>query len=349
MKLLRSSATRNATLGIMSLCLLAALPACSPSSSPAPAPAAAQEVRVEKDITFGPGAFNLGDPQAGLADLSSYVATLKVSFDGNSRGKAETWSKTYTMLVTREPLARQWTVEQSANGSAAETALHAEMNGLYYEKHGQDACNADGLPQEDLPSESYEPAAFLSGVIGAEEAGPQDVNEIPAMRYTFDQRAVGVADLAQSTGEMWVTNEGGYVVKYLLTTTAGPDYFGAGVDGILSMEYELTGPNAPLTITLPEDCPPGLVNAPTLPDATNVENTPGLLAFDTPTSMAEVVTFYTEQLPPLGWSPQGDPMLAEGAAVLIYTSGDVAVTITIEDADGRSHVTIFSGPAQTLS
>lgn len=344
----RSFALKRLALALLSPCWLLALAACGPSSSRAPVAAAPQQVKVEKDITFGPGSFHLGDTEAGLADLSSYVATLRVSFDGTRAGKAEIWSKTYTMHATRQPLARHWTIEQSANGSAADTVLQAEMNGLYYEKHGQDSCNAGALPQEDLPSESYEPAAFLSGVIGAEEVGTEDVNDIPTTHYSFDQRALGTADVAQSTGEMWVASEGAYVVKYLLTTTAGPDHFGAGVGGTLSMEYALTGPNAALTIALPEDCPPGLVNAPALPDATNVENLPGLLAFDTATPMAEAVAFYTEQLPPLGWSPQGDPLLAEAAAMLIYTSGDVVATITIEKADGQSHVTIFSGPGQPM-
>jgi hypothetical protein len=34
--------------------------------------------------------------------------------------------------------------------------------------------------------------------------------------------------------------------------------------------------------------------------------------------------------------------------MLIYTSGDVVATITIEKADGQSHVTIFSGPGQPM-
>ena len=58
---------------------------------------------------------------------------------------------------------------------------------------------------------------------------------------------------------MWVAANGGYVVKYVLTTSHDPDYFGEGVEGELSWDYELTNVNQPVTMELPADCPAGML------------------------------------------------------------------------------------------
>ncbi len=47
--------------------------------------------------------------------------------------------------------------------------------------------------------------------------------------------AFGQFCLAQSTGEMWVASDGGYIVKYLVTTKGDANYFGEGIDGTLRL------------------------------------------------------------------------------------------------------------------
>jgi hypothetical protein len=46
-----------------------------------------QEITIEKDITYGPGNFQYPDPLAGLSVLSSYKATLSLTFEGTRDGK----------------------------------------------------------------------------------------------------------------------------------------------------------------------------------------------------------------------------------------------------------------------
>jgi hypothetical protein len=90
---------------------------------------------------------------------------------------------------------------------------------------------------------------------------------------------LGQLGLAKSSGELWVAVAGGYVLRYVVSTTGDADTFGAGVAGTLQMVYELAV--APQALALPADCPAGLVDVPQLPDATNVESTPGVLAYTT--------------------------------------------------------------------
>jgi hypothetical protein len=309
----------------------------SQATEGAPADSQESEELIVK-IDFGPGAFDFPNTKAGLADLSSYKATLTLSFDGTHDGQAEQWSKTYVMLSVKEPTARQLTIEKSGDNPDPEAVFMAEANGAAYERTGEDTCNATVIDSENVLAETWEPAGFLTGVIGADEAGAETVNDVAANHYTFDERAFGQLDIAQSTGEMWVASEGGYIVRYLLTTQGDADYFGEGIEGTLTWDYQLTDVNAPLAIELPADCPSGLVDAPLLPDASNVLNVPGVLAYDTASAVAEVAAFYQEQLPTLGWELQGEPAVTDTATVTTFALGDQQLNVLIFLAEAGAEV-----------
>jgi hypothetical protein len=302
---------------------------------------------IDEQITYGPGDFQYPDPRAGLADLSSYQARLIITFDGTRDRNALKWTKNYVMLSSNEPRAKQWNIEKSGDISNLEPVFIAEMNGVNYKKRGQDACAINTIREDDTLSQRLEPASFLTGVIGAEEAGSETVNEIPAAHYTFDQRALGEDGITESTGELWVAVDGGYLVKYLLTTKAGSDYFGKGLEGTLTYDYALTSPNQPVEISLPEDCPPGLVDAPMLPDGTVVANLGGVLTYDTVSSVSDATAFYQEKIPSLGWKVDGEPTISETAVYLSYGKGeeDMAIIITAND-DGGTRVQVIVGQFQ---
>ena len=135
---------------------------------------------VSVDVDFGPGPLIFPDTKAGLADLASYKATLTLSFDGTRDGQPSQWSKTYVMLNTKEPAARQLTLEKTGDISDLDAVFMAEMNGAAYERHGENACNAGVMDSENSLAETWEPAGFLTGVIGAEEAGAETVNDVAA-------------------------------------------------------------------------------------------------------------------------------------------------------------------------
>jgi len=150
--------------------------------------------------------------------------------------------------------------------------------------------------------------------------------------------------VGNSKGEMWIATDGGYVVKYLLTTTGKDDLFGDGVEGVLTWDYELTGINQPVAIALPAGCPAVLADVPALPDATAVVNGPGDLSFDTATGITDVVAFYTGKLPPLGWTATVDPAVDDTGASLEFSKGDQTVSIDISTANGTTSVDVTEFP-----
>lgn len=301
---------------------------------------------VPKEQAFGPGPFMLADTRSGLGDLSSYKATLTYTFNGTQAGQAEQWTKTYVMLTTKEPAARQITVETTGAVPAIDSVFMAEADGASYERLGENACSANLIEPGNSLADWMEPAGFLTSVMGAEEAGSETVNDVAANHYTFDERALGALDIMKSTGEVWVASDGGYIVKYTTTTTGDAKYFGEGIEGTVTWDYELTDVNQPLTLELPADCPSGMVNAPQLPDATDVVNMPGLLTFTTVTSLADAAAFYQKQIPELGWTLVGDPAITDTTAILSFSEGNQTMNVIIIVDDTGTKVQILLENAQ---
>ena len=310
----------------------------SPSDAQAP-----EEIFVEGDVTFGPGAFDFLAPATGLAELASYKATLGLSFVGTEAGQPSQWSKTYVMLSVLEPLARQLTVESAGQLAEAEPVFMAEAAGTAYERLGANACSAAVLDPAYLLAEQMEPASFLTGVFGAEAAGDEVVGGVTARRYTFDERALGELGVAESTGELWVAADGGYLLQYRLATTGGADYFGEGIEGTLTWDYALTEVNQPLTLALPADCPAGMLDAPLMPAAVDVLSEPGLVSYTTSATPAEVAAFYQAQLPELGWQPVDDGVVVENLALQEFNRAEHQLTLMVLAGTAGTDVTLVVG------
>lgn len=256
---------------------------------------------MEIDIELGPGSFDYPDAAVGLETLSSFKASLTVSFDGTEGGQARQWSNTSVLIYQKEPPARTLTFETTAVVENPEPAFRAEMNGAEYEQAADGNCFAKPLNPDDSIIEFLNPVIALIGVLGAEEAGQETINGIETNHYTFDERALGQAGLNESSGELWVASQGGYLVRYHLKTEGDENYFGEGMAGTVSWDYELSEVNQVAAIQLPENCPAGMVDAPLLPDAAVITNMPGLLQYETAVSVANAFAFYKQELPKRGW------------------------------------------------
>lgn len=231
-----------------------------------------------------------------------------------------------------------------------EPAFLGELDGSSLETNAEGSCVIDVLKPESSNIDWWEPTHLLSGLLGADEAGQEDVNGLSADHYTFDQRALALNGVAESTGEVWVAADGGYILKYVLTTTGGEEYFGKGIEGTLTWDYALTDIDQKLTMELPEVCLAQLVPAPRLPDATNVRSLSGWLSYNTSTTMEDAGAFYRAQLPSLGWTLTNEPPIAEMAEMaqmtpenLIlqeFTKGDQVMYVTISLGTTATEVNI---------
>jgi hypothetical protein len=325
--------------------------ACNTATAaiPTPTPALTPEVRevtIHKDVTYGTGPFQLPDPKVGLADLTSYTATLAVSFHGTHAGTPVKWTKTYVMLVVKDPAARQLTIEKTGDLADTDPVFMLELGGVADERHGDGACISTVVEPGRSLGDRFEPAGFLGFVSGADEAGTEKINNVSTNHYTFDQHAIGEDGLVEATGELWVETKSGYVVKYLISRTAKADYFGEGVEGKLDVEYELTDVGKKIAFEVPADCPAGLIDAPQLPDASNVVSSPGQLTYESSTGMADAAAFYQKELPKSGWKSSAEPVIAETDTLLTFTKGDQRLMVVLAIKEGKTIITLILGSAQ---
>jgi hypothetical protein len=327
------------------------LPACQLSKSATqatgvPVTGNATAGTIQANVEFGSGPLRLVDPTAGLPDLSSYKATLTLSFDGTKAGQPNQWSRVYVMLASHDPAAHQLTIETA--GGVPAPLFMAEVNGMSYERRGEKDCTASATEADNSLSAKWEPAGFLPGIIGADTAGAETVNGVATNHYTFDERALGEAGLTKSTGQVWVASEKGYVVRVLLATKAGADYFGEGVDGTLTWEYNLTDINKPVLINLPAGCPGGLVDMPLMPDAQNVRRLPGVTIYSSAGSLQDVFAFYKDKLPPLGWVAAGEPGVTDTVGVATFVQGDQQLSVIATKSENTVTVRLVIGAALSL-
>jgi hypothetical protein len=294
---------------------------------------------------FGPGSFDLPDPTAGLTALKGYRASVVVSFDGTIDGAPAKWASTSTMLRNRDRHAGQLTVENTGDIPAPDPAWLLESAGTAYRRDAAGTCTAKPADPESSSLAELEPAGRLGGVIGGESIGHRVVAGIEADGYRFDERAVGQAGLAKSSGEVWVATDGGFVVSYDLTSTGGADLFGGGTEGTTTSKYELTDANVSVQIDVPDVCPPGLVQAPKLPDAANVIDAPGLTMYDTASTLADVLAFYDQQAPATGWTRVGDAAVGDTSATVDYTTGDGSVALIARKTAAGTRVNLLATTA----
>jgi hypothetical protein len=305
-----------------------------------------EQVTIDREITLGTGPFVLEDPKIGLSDLKSYTATLTISFEGTQDGSAHRWSKTYVMVADQEHQSRELSLEKTGDLSSLEPRYTAERAGASYEWQGGSSCFGNPIEADNSLSKRLEPAGMLGIVIGAEEAGSETTNGVPSNHYTFDQQALGLGDLTESTGELWAASDGGYIVKYLLASKGKADYFGEGTEGTLTLDYELTGVNEPVEIEIPADCPPGLVDAPQMADASDLVSAPGLLTYTTASTIQDAAAFYQQELPKLGWQSAGESSVTEESALMTFDRDAETMVVSMTLQNGTTNVQIAVLPTQ---
>jgi hypothetical protein len=315
------------------------------SSTPASGPTTdPSTLTLNVALTPGPGALFMPAMTAGLDKLSAYRATLLVSFAGTNAGQAEVWSKTYTMLVVNQPLARQLSITTTTASTAAiaDPLPQTEIGGVRYTGGGPAACAAQVVGADTPALAESEPAALLPGLLGADEAGSATVNQMATKHYTFDARALALNDGQAYTGEAWVAADGGYLVKYTLEGKGGPANFGEGVSGTMTWDYNLTDVNQPAAIGVPSGCPLGQLEVSAMPGAQNVVKTVGQLAFDLPSATIDaVLAYYKNQLTAAGWAAGHAPQIEPGQmGTAAFTKGDRMIAVIVSLAAGQTSVSL---------
>ena len=290
-------------------------------------------------FTFGSGAVVIRDPASGLAELSSYRATLSESFDGTADGKAATWWTARTRAETRSPVARELAVDSSGDSAPVQPSRSWLAEGIGYASFGGGACAASSKAAAADPI--GELVNRLPPVLGAVSSGAEQVNGIDAIRSTFDGAAIGLGKAGTAAGTVWIAASGGFVARYELTIKAGVAFFGPGIDGTWTARYDLKDVGAVAPIAPPAACGTGPVDAPIMDGATDVVRSSGVLSYQVSAGLDAVKSFYESGAQGLGWTSAHEAQQTDTALVLEYTSDDGRVTVFATVSGGATTVRIL--------
>ena len=271
------------------------------------------------------------DPAIGLGGLSSYRATLHLSFDGTRDGTPLAWSQDLLLESDQAASARLLTIDRQ--GPDAGQAVHGMLIGQFgvmslYQPAADEACQADsGNTALAIP----EPARLLRSIQKplAFDSSPQEKNGISTLHAIFGPPEVGAGSQAKGTGEIWIAQNGGYILRYSLEMNGSADDWGKGIEGVMRWDYNLEQVGQPLGLLPPMSCPLGMVDAPLPEDAAKVESKPGILTFTSSLDLAAAAQFYRDRLSARGWNEVMPAFLSSRAARLVFTQPDRQLIVHI--------------------
>jgi hypothetical protein len=175
----------------------------------------------------------------------------------------------------------------------------------------------------------------------ANQVGAETVNGVATNHYHFDQNGLSSGGEGTS-GEMWIAQEGGYVVKYTLSLPMPAQTTGQGVETSETLSYELKGINSIDQIKLPAICVPVLENVPTMTDAQDLARGSGMLHYTSQAGIAEAIDFYNQALPSQGWTPDAPslPPAPANSQTVEYTQGDQRLSLFLEQGGGSLDIIV---------
>lgn len=290
-----------------------------------------------------PASLDLRDPAESLTSLDSYQAQVVLRFTGMQDGHPLSWEQTWSIARGSDPPGTLITLSRlDENGTLVDAWLEGEIGGVGYSRAGPEfPCSAWALTEGEsagLETGDFTPLDYLPPVSAAMRDGaPETLEGVSAVHYTFDENAVDAVGVAEAVGDLWVSADGGFPLKYVLQADGGAAYFGEGIEGTMTWEFELSLPNQVAAIPLPDDCPLGLVDLPMLTNASEVVSQPGFTGYLTSSGPEDVAAFYEEALSAEGWEAIGESIVSDAGARLQFSNADRLLTISVgASGDGWS-------------
>ena len=283
---------------------------------------------------------------AGLDKLKSYRSQWRGEWKSTEAGITQSTTWDWFEEISTSDKAHHWGSKMTDSKSGKPTSFEFwEIGDTSYimttDEQGAQECMAfSGEGQVNSAAKGLIAPGALGGVSGAKYVGTDTVNGIRAKHYKYDEKAATLAGFGKVSGEIWVAEDGGYVVKDTLNWQGAAGLFGAGAKGAGSgtWTYQLQDVNKPLVIKPPEICEKGNVDVPVMADATEKARMGPMLTYKTAAKPKDVADFYIKAMAKAGWQPEGEPEIADEMSTLGFTKDGATVQITIMPADGKTQV-----------
>lgn len=174
----------------------------------------------------------------------------------------------------------------------------------------------------------------------------EKINGIMTNHYTFDEKSFPSNDFESAKGNVWVAQDGDFVVKMDGSGTGNITFTWQGT-GTTTWDYQLQDVNAISSLVIPATCTTSNATSdiPIPANATNKTTFDTMTTFESPDSPADVAKYYQDALTAAGWKETNKSELA-GMHLLTYTKDgkELNVTITPGTSGSGSSVLIILAP-----
>jgi hypothetical protein len=290
-----------------------------------------------------------------VSGLSSYRSRFVLTFAGTDEAGAPVdLSWTISEARSSDPPASYYAWDGQGSGvpgaSGSIELVQIEGSGyMVFTEEGESECipfPAEGSPPEQT---TFSPDTFLAGadLSQAQRFLPdEDINGVTTRHYSIGQQEVSLSGFSGTLdGDIWVAVDGGHVVKQVISASGQVVALG-GVRGYLEWTYDLLDINGPVNIEPPAGCEatPGS-DFPMIADAFDVSSDlsalGGVISYSTASPVADVVTFYTAQMPAAGWT--AGPVVSDTAdiATMEFTRGTQKASLVITQSEDATSVEVI--------
>ena len=243
-----------------------------------------------------------------LSVLSSYRARYTYEWQGVQAGSENSGSWDVVDEFVKQPPGRHllWLNTRQGRNSAVEF-IQAGSHSYVDTGSGWVTWTNQEL---DLLSENPflgDPMDAVSPNLGQLMETGVTANGILADRYAFAEDDVG-ADLglgviSAASGDVWVAQELGVVVKYRLRYEGRHLAVGGSDEGVLQMAFDLLEANRPIGIQPPVTAQIAQrPDVPVVPGAFEVTAVRNFLRYKVTVGGSQVAAFYDEEMPAQGWT-----------------------------------------------
>jgi hypothetical protein len=259
--------------------------------------------------------------------LSSYRLRVQWTVEPKPDSDATASDSTIEIAHTRDPLAEQTTVLDEAGVASGMIRIGDKLWFQSGEQWIEVSSDDMASSMDDMFFNLDSAAAGLTG--DARLVGQEEVNGVAARHYTFDESLMGtvLGAYEKVKGDVWVAEEGDYVVKYAFTAEDEKANY--------RWIWEVYDVNAPFTIEPPAEAQRAREDVPLMPDATGRATYGTMTSYETPSELSAVVDFYMQQMPDQGWSyDEAASTVSDEFATLNFTKEGETVGITLFPGDG---------------
>jgi hypothetical protein len=248
------------------------------------------------------GSALVSDPHAGLAELTSYQMRVVNEFTGKIDGNPQQSRMEIVGDEVRSTHGEFVTITQSRDSGDMETLVMGTLGDASYRRVGDNSaiCNVSWNPEKKAAPAIW-PVDLLPDIIKGTKAAEEDIDAVKTIHYTLTRDSLGKVNYEEVSGDLWLAEPGGYVVKLDITISGADKTFGKGSSGSYRLTYELSKINANEDFALPAGCRPVMMDIPVMVDAENIVRMPDVVRYKTTSNLNGVVAFYKEKLGADGW------------------------------------------------